>query len=105
MTAWPAALALALLLPTSTAGPLERPETAADFLSALNLDPAGAWVRATDRFAVSEQCNFYAEGDDSFNVLGSAPYLYDVSDASRPPQVPPLGLRSAVPLGARYLRH
>ena len=94
----PAALALALLLPASTAGPLGRPETA-DFLSALTLDPAGAWVRATDRFAVSEQCNFYAEGDDSFNVLGSAPYLYDVSDASRPPQVPPLGLRSAVPLG------
>ena len=39
------------------------------------------------------------EGESSFNVVGSWPYLYDVTDEKKGAQVPPLGMRSSVPLG------
>jgi hypothetical protein len=68
-------------------------------LQALTLDPVGEWVTAEHKFAEIEQCNFYTEGDASFNVVGAWPYTYDVTDAAQSPQVPPLGVRSAVPLG------
>ena len=44
------------------------------------------------------QCNFYSEGDDTYNTAGAFPYLYERRpDGTLAP--PPLGMRSAVPLG------
>jgi hypothetical protein len=77
----------------------EQQESVADTLAALDVAPVGGWVRSTQRFATLDQCNFYAEGTSEFNIVGSAPYLYDVTDPASAPQVPPLGMRSALPLG------
>jgi hypothetical protein len=105
--AWFIALGLSLLVPgtihSAEAASPPRADTAAGKLRSLVFDPVGEWVRAHQRFGALEQCNFYTEGQDAFNVLGSAPYLYDAgrqaAGPSRTPHPPPLGMRSAVPLG------
>jgi len=95
-----AVLALALLtcnFPAFSSDSTAAHSTA-QLLETLVFEPEGDWLRANQRFSSIEQCNFYTEGEDTYNVLGSSPYLYDVSNESEP-KVPPMGLRSAIPLG------
>ena len=43
------------------------------------------------------QCNLYSESDETYNTAGASPYLYARRDGTL--EQPPLGMRSAVPLG------
>jgi non-lysosomal glucosylceramidase len=56
-------------------------------------------VKASDSFARLTQCNGFAECYTTWNCGSVRDYLYDITSGAATPAVPPVGMRSAVPLG------